>query len=189
MDRPRRGQIRTWIGRLLRRATARGNDERTGADSQPMWCLVGNIVAEHRFGMADEVRRGSKQFSSGTKVYCLPPQWGDMYEKCVAVGIARGSRRWITVVMSRDLVENPRAKVVYDPLVVKRLRDGFQGFDRQWESREEIEYYVQSWPSRTLIAARRPSGRGPSGRIGPADGRGPGDPQPHAAGTEADDRA
>ena len=39
------------------------------------------------FGETKEIRRGSKQFTSGTKVYCLPPQWGDGYEKVVAIGI------------------------------------------------------------------------------------------------------
>ncbi len=107
------------------------------------WCLVGNVVEEHEFGDSKEVRRGSKHFTPGTKVYCLPPQWGDGYEKVVTVGIARGSRRWITVVMSADLITNWRAKVVYKPAVMRRLREGFNGFNRQWESQKEVESYVE----------------------------------------------
>lgn len=108
------------------------------------WCLVGNVVEEHPFGEAREIRRGSKHFSPGTKVYCLPPQWGDGYEKVIAVGLARGSRRWITVVMPTALITNWRAKVVYKPAVVRRLRDGFNGFNHQWTSRKEVEAWAEA---------------------------------------------
>src|SRR4051794_15360864 len=108
------------------------------------WCLVGNIVEEHEFGESKEIRRGSKHFTPGTKVYCLPPQWGDGYEKVVAVGIARGSRRWITVVLPSRLITNWRAKAVYKPAVRRRLGEGFNGFNRQWKSQKEVESWVES---------------------------------------------
>jgi hypothetical protein len=107
------------------------------------WCLVGNIVDEHEFGEAKEIRRGSKHFTAGTKVYCLPAQSGDGYEDIVVVGISRGSRRWITVVMSSDLITNWRAKVVYKPAVLRRLREGFKGFKCQWKSQKEVESYAE----------------------------------------------
>jgi hypothetical protein len=103
------------------------------------WCLVGNVVEEHPFGDAEEIMRGSKQFTPGTKVYCLPAQWGDGYEKVVAVGIARRPRQLITVVMPAALITNWRAKVVYQPAVLERLRQGFDGFNRQWQSQAEVE--------------------------------------------------
>ena len=108
------------------------------------WCLVGNIVQQHAFGMKKEIREGSKHFTPGTKVYCLPSQWGDGYEKVIAVGISRGSRKWITVVMHRSLITNWRAKVVYKPQVKERLREGFNGHNLQWESREQVEKWVKS---------------------------------------------
>lgn len=80
----------------------------------------------------------------GAKVYCLPPQWGDGYEQVVVVGLARGSRRWITVVMPRRLITNWRAKVAYKPAVLRRLREGFDGFDRQWKSQKEVESWAES---------------------------------------------
>ena len=108
------------------------------------WCLVGNVVEEHEFGEAKELRRGSKHFTPGTKVYCLPAQWGDGYEKVISVGICRVSRRWITVVMSTDLITNWRAKVVYKEAVLHRLREGFEGFNRQWKSEKEVESWAAS---------------------------------------------
>jgi hypothetical protein len=106
------------------------------------WCLVGNVVAEHAFGEEKETRHGSKHFTAGTKVYCLPPQWGDGYEKVIAVGLGRGSRRFITVVMPSRLITSWRAKVVYKPAVLRRLREGFDGFAHQWRSREEVESWA-----------------------------------------------
>jgi hypothetical protein len=128
--------IRTWL------FGARATPESPAEPSD--WCLVGNVVEEHEFGESKEIRRGSKHFTPGAKVYCLPPQWGDGYEKVVAVGIARGSRRWITVVMSSDLITNWRAKVVYKPAVIRRLREGFNGFKRQWKSQKEVQSYAEA---------------------------------------------
>jgi hypothetical protein len=121
------------------------------ADTSPPnsdWCLVGNIVEEHELGESRQIVRGSKHFTPGTKVYCLPPQWGDGYEKVVVVGIARGSRRWISVVLSANLVTNWRARVVYQPTALRRLRQGIDGFNRQWKSREEVETWVELLRSR-----------------------------------------
>ena len=103
------------------------------------WCLVGNIVEEHPFGEAKDILHGSKQFTPGTKVYCLPAQWGDGYENAVVVAIARGPRRLITVVMPTALITNWRAKAVYQPAVLERLRRGFDWFNRQWQSQAEVE--------------------------------------------------
>jgi hypothetical protein len=60
----------------------------------------------------------------------------------VAVGIARRPRRLITVVMPAALITNWRAKVVYQPAVLERLRQGFDGFNRQWQSQAEVESLV-----------------------------------------------
>jgi len=106
------------------------------------YCLVGNIVSEHEFGEARAVLSGTKHFTPGTKVYCLPPQWGDGYEKTIAVGICRKSRRWITVVMATEHITNWRVKSVYQPAVLRRLRAGFDGFNAQWKSHQEAESWA-----------------------------------------------
>src|SRR4051794_35936584 len=65
------------------------------------WCLVGNIVEEHAFGEPKDIRPGSKHSTPGTKVSCLPSQWGDGDEKVAAAALARGWRRWIRVGLPR----------------------------------------------------------------------------------------
>lgn len=108
------------------------------------YCLVGNIVKEHEFGDARELKQGTQHFTSGTKVYCLPAQWGDGFENIIVVGICRKSRRWITVVMRSKHITNWRGKSVYSPVVLNRLRIGFDGFNAQWKSRQEVDDCVTS---------------------------------------------
>lgn len=86
----------------------------TEAESQ--WCLVGNIVEESPYGEGgQEMRPGTKHFSGGTKVYCLPAQWGDGYDQIVVIGRHRRSKQFKTMITSSDWVTNWRAKVVYNP--------------------------------------------------------------------------
>jgi phage-related protein len=126
-------KIKHIAAKLLRVSTKPRQDE-TG-----LYCLVGNIVAVHEFGEKHEIRKGTKHFTPGTKVYCLPAQWGDGYENIIAVGICRKSRRWITVVMPTRHITNWRAKPVFSATVLKRLRDGFENFNAQWKSRKHVE--------------------------------------------------
>jgi HSP90 family molecular chaperone len=56
-------------------------------DSDVHWCLIGNIIQERSYGeKEDEIRAGTKHFSPGTKVYCLPAQWGDGYDQILVIG-------------------------------------------------------------------------------------------------------
>jgi hypothetical protein len=45
--------------------------------------------------------------------------------------------------MPTDLITNWRAKVAYKPAVRRRLRAGFDGFSRQWTSRDEVERWAE----------------------------------------------
>ena len=54
-----------------------------------IWCLVGNVVKERPYGPNHEVRRGTKRFAPGTKVYCYPVKWGDGYERIYVLGKPR----------------------------------------------------------------------------------------------------
>jgi len=104
------------------------------------WCLVGNIVKTRLAGVGSvEEKHGAPHFSGGTKVYCLPAQWGDGYEKIVVVGKHRGSRRFVKMVIPSSWVTNWRAQAVYSPAVLSFIQDG-----QNWKSREEVEACVRS---------------------------------------------
>ena len=85
------------------------------------WSLVGNIVAEHEFGEEKEIKKGTKHFSSRTKVYLAPAQWGDGYERVIVIGLARKSRKYIEVVMQTKYIENFRMQKIYKPAIVRRM--------------------------------------------------------------------
>lgn len=110
------------------------------------WCLVGNIVNERPFGHGgEETKLGTKHFSPGTKVYCLPAQWGDGYERVMVVGRHRGSKQFKTMIIQSEWIENLRAKVVYNPEVLRRLNKATEeSWRKNWESKEEVEMYVNS---------------------------------------------
>lgn len=108
------------------------------------WCLVGNIVEERKYGENEtETRRGTKHFAPGTKVYCLPVQWGDGYEQIMVIGRHRGAKQFRTMIINSIWVTNWRAKVVYNPEVLRRLAaiEKEQGRSN-WKTKEEVEKYL-----------------------------------------------
>lgn len=89
-----------------------------------IWCLVGNVVDWHRVGPDGHLERGTKHFRPGTKLYCMPPAWGDGYERAYVVGRHRnGGLR--CVVMGVSLIENFRLKKVYSPSVIRAIFTAF----------------------------------------------------------------
>jgi hypothetical protein len=124
-------------------------DDPITAPSQ--WCLVGNSVPERPYGAGgQEQRSGTKHFAPGTKVYCLPAQWGDGYEKIVVIGRHRGSKEYVTMVIEATWVTNWRAKVVYAPAVLRRIQAATkEAWQRNWTSQEEVETYVAELTRRT----------------------------------------
>lgn len=108
------------------------------------WCLVGNIVQRRPYGEGgQEQRSGTKHFSPGTKVYCLPARWGDGYEKIIVIGRHRGSKQYVTMVIESAWVTNWRAQVVYSPAVLHQLQAATQEPGRpNWRSQAEVEIYV-----------------------------------------------
>jgi hypothetical protein len=93
-------------------------------DQDSLLCLVGNIVPERPYGEGGkEIRRGTKHFSPGTKVYCFPSQWGDGYEQIKVIGRHRGSKRFVTMIIRSEWVTNWRAKFVYNPEVLRRFHE------------------------------------------------------------------
>ncbi|MBP5601899.1 MAG: hypothetical protein J6X78_04145 [Treponema sp.] len=114
-------------------------------ESAWVWGLIGNILEEHEYGEAHEIRKGTKQFSGGTKVYLSCGHWGDGYENVNVIGKARNSRRYIQVVMRRKCITNFRMQKVYKPVVLEKMKseNGWGGFwDNSDKSRLEIIKYL-----------------------------------------------
>jgi hypothetical protein len=103
-----------------------------------IWCMVGNIVDEHKFGENKEIRHGTKQFPAGAKIYCFPPLWGDGFENVKVVGKPRKKGKMITIVMRSELITNWRIQQVYDSYVITEMLTGF-GWDNSERSKTGIE--------------------------------------------------
>lgn len=131
-----------WLFHLFRRKT-----EQNVRGRQTQWCLVGNIAENENHASNDgSVRTGTKHFSSRTKVYAFPAQWGDGYEKIVVVGRHRGSKNFVTMVIRSDSVTNWRAKVVYNPEMLRRLQEGVCKYLKptNWRNEREVRDYLTS---------------------------------------------
>ena len=93
-------------------------------DSQKWrWCLVGNIVDEHEWGEDHIIRHGTKHFLPGTKVYVELAYPGMGNESIVVIGMARHTKKYIEVAISRKYVHNFRLDKVFKPAVLERMRN------------------------------------------------------------------
>jgi hypothetical protein len=81
------------------------------------WCIVGNIIDEHFWGENKEIRKGSKQFRPGAKVYCMPEFGGMAHESMRVLGKPRKQKRLINIVIRTQLIKNFRVQKVYNPKI------------------------------------------------------------------------
>ena len=103
------------------------------------WCLVGNIRTQAPWGPGgEEIRSGTKHFSAGTKVYCMPAAWGDGYEKVIVFGKHRGAHGLVQMVVPSKVITHWRAQVVYSPSLLAKLEE-----TRYYSWRDEAE--VRHW--------------------------------------------
>ena len=103
------------------------------------WCLVGNIIGEHRYGENGESKFGTKSFSTGTKVYIAPLQWGDGWERVIVIGKARHGHRYVEIIIASKYIKNFRLKKVFDPKILKKMDESdFLWWDDTDETKETI---------------------------------------------------
>ena len=87
------------------------------------WCLVGNIVETHKYGEQHEIRKGTKHFPPGAKVYINMVYGGYGHEKVLVIGQPRKQCGLIEVVIPRRYITNFRIQRVYKPAVLKRMAE------------------------------------------------------------------
>jgi hypothetical protein len=97
--------------------------EGASLEVEPQWCLVANVRKFNRRGEGGrEIVEGTRHFSGGTRVYCFPTLWGDGYEQIRVLGKHRGSSRLVVMIVQWRALTHWRAKLVYKPRVLSRLR-------------------------------------------------------------------
>ncbi len=84
------------------------------------WCIAGNIIGAHPYGVEKEIRQGTKHFVPGAKVYCTLA-YGQI-DRLVVMGIPRHSRKYIEVIVPSNKVENFRLQKCYKPAVLNMMK-------------------------------------------------------------------
>lgn len=103
----------------------------------PVWCAVGNIVADRHAVEGEPQRQGTRLFRPNAKVFLAngahwyalldPERW--RHTSVQVVGQHRKSREWIESYVKGPLVLNWRVKLIHHPGVIVRLREsGWPGF-------------------------------------------------------------
>jgi len=87
--------------------------------------LVGNIIDKHYYGENKEMRRGTKHFRPGAKVYLLPEYGGNGHTDIPVYGLPRRSKRKIYIVVRGHMIKNIRVKKTFDPKLIAMIDDNF----------------------------------------------------------------
>lgn len=118
-------------------------------DIEFIWCLVGNIVDKHLAGNVLGIKRGTKQFSPNTKVYCFPDRLGDGYEKFYVLGKPRKSHGLIKVIMQTKYIKNWRIQKIYDSHIISEMVNSFGWTGNEYD-KETIENMLKLLPAKTV---------------------------------------
>ena len=92
-------------------------------EGEYLWCITGNIVDHRYHGEEKELKRGTKHFRPGTKVYCIPEFPGTAHDTIRVIGLSRKPKRIISVIIRTKHVKNFRLKKVYSPTEFDRISD------------------------------------------------------------------
>lgn len=111
------------------------------------WAVVANVARTTHQGPESEESSGTRHFSGGTKVWVMPPQWGDGGDSLMVIGKHRGHKGGFTrLVLPRRHLENFRVRAVYSAAVHAQMcRPWRDSEPRQWSSREEAEEHAAHW--------------------------------------------
>lgn len=132
-------------------------DISAGADSGDQgllgWCLVANVARETARGEAGlDIRRGTRHFAAGTKLWIPRPRWDPGHGRLQAVGHHRGSpRRFVSMVVRREDLENFRAKGIYNERLIRYLNGWSHDpaapttLHHAWESQEQVQEWADAW--------------------------------------------
>ena len=97
--------------------------------TEPIWTVIAYIVTKRQFGPeGKETKYGTKAFRPKTKVYIIGWHPG-MCESIIVVGLARKPRKFVTMTIRADWVENLRVKLTYNPAVIEKTIK-FHGVDQ-----------------------------------------------------------
>lgn len=111
------------------------------------YAVAANVRRELPYGPgAVEIRRGTKHFPPGGKVWLVQPRWDWGHGRVIAVGRHRRSPRYACVIVPVWHLENFRVRALYSPAVVRRLNSASSSLG-PWPSADEARPWVERWAS------------------------------------------
>lgn len=110
--------------------------------------VVANIT-EYHIGEDGKQHRGTKPFTSGTKVYLGGKNWNKNLKRIGVIGRNRFGRitlEWISI----DCLENVRTQRIYKPRVLEYISyeesiEGWMWWNQGASERKETEEFVKNW--------------------------------------------
>jgi hypothetical protein len=106
-----------------------------------VWCPTAEVINAH-VARKPYIRRGTKDFAPGTRVYCFPVHQGYGYHKVVVTGIRRKGKKYVKVLMSPKYLKKWKVIKVYGKSLMKQLKSG--GWSDNDMDRFRVEMMV-SW--------------------------------------------
>ncbi|PSK92698.1 hypothetical protein [Taibaiella chishuiensis] len=143
--------IRQWLSKGNDAGTIEPEKDHSTDDTGARfaWCLTGNIIEHPYAGKDGQPRYGTRHFAPGTKVYCLPHQWGDGYEKIKVIGKHRNSNRSVCLVIPSKYIANWRLQKVYRTYLLELMSHHHHWTGR--ESDKQMILQMLEWlPEKTL---------------------------------------
>lgn len=130
--------------------------------TEPVWCVVANVVREQRYGPGGALSRvGTRTLRGGARVSIIDGFFGTC-EAVTVIARVRGRGRWTRTNVSVRHLEKLRAKLVYEPSVIdayfmhwagsgwreadaRRAELDFLGWQR------ELEGHRQRWRGKAVL--------------------------------------
>ncbi len=124
-----------------------GTEHQDVESPDSMRCATANVLETIQWGEGGaELKKGTKHFRSGAKVYIVDYYPG-MCEAVVVVGHHRASGRYIELSMRTKHLENFRMTTIYSPKVLKMIRARYSKLGTRYseEHAQHICDAAQSW--------------------------------------------
>lgn len=111
---------------------------------EPIWCATASIKKEILFGEEHILRKGTKHFRGGAKVY-IAYAYGGMCDNATVIGHHRSNSRYIKITMPVRHLENFRLELVYSPKVIELINKNSEETHTEY-TKEYVDYLIKIIP-------------------------------------------
>ena len=109
----------------------------------PVWCPRATLCVERAFGPGGkEIRRGSKHFAPGARIYLRRVMgYPDDVPDVEVVGRHRATHRYVRMIIRASWLENWRTDLVYSPQAIRLLWPKWDGTAASKEQAESFAHF------------------------------------------------